>query len=123
MTATYGEHYARFDQLVRCATALGDVFDLLGDYQQREVLDFLLPGVTDPLGCWEELADPIERLDRLDAITALDELRDQGARGPLDPQSAYDRVRGHIEDEVRDIIRARRTDLTPKPVVSLAVAR
>jgi len=104
----YADHYARFDQLVRCAASLGDAIEVLGRDQQRDVLDFLLPGVGDVFACWDELAEPLERLEQVNYRTAVDEMRERGARGPIDPGSADALIRDEIKGDIRDVIRAHR---------------
>ena len=124
MTTTldaYVDHYGLgFDRLVRAMTAVGDVWELLGREQQNDLLDFLLPGLgARQANCWDELADPLQRLTHLDAITAVDVLREQGARGPLNPVDAYDRVRAHLEQEIADTIRGyRRTAAAARVAVT-----
>lgn len=105
MTLPYGGHYARLDALIDGMCALTDVWDLIGDVDQRRLLEVLLPGVTDVAECWEELADPLARLDQLDGRTACALLREQGVVGDLPPQDAYDRVRADIEWEIADVLR------------------
>lgn len=98
------EHYARFDALVDHMTALGDVWEHLGRSQQGDVLAFLLPGMTglQQARCWDDLADPLERLQKLDAIDAVTVLQDRGDFNgqTMDRQSAYSRVRAEIENEI-----------------------
>jgi hypothetical protein len=119
----YAEHYARFDALVRGMAALTDTWNGMSRFDQGAVLELLLPGVADLQDCWAELVDPLQRLAHLDARDALDELREQGARGPLDPASAYDRVRASIEHEIADVLRQYRGVVTTEQVAVLAVAR
>ena len=120
--ATHSDHYARTDQIIRCATSLTEVFDILGREQQRAVLDVLLPGVDDPFACWDELHDPIERLDRLDYRTAVDEMHQRGARGAVDPETAYGQLRGEIEWEIRGLLNSHRRDGAPSRAALVAVS-
>jgi len=105
LTRPYQQHYTDgFDRLIRGMTALTDVWELIPPFDQGQLLDLLLPGIRDQRGCWDELADPLDRLTRLDARTALDVMRNLGSHGPLNPDTAYDQARAAIEAEISDVI-------------------
>ena len=104
-TDPYAVHYARTSSLLDHLTSLLDVWEVLGYYDQSRILDFTLPGMNKPADCWGELTEPLTQLRDLDIGTAVDTVREAGARGAVDPMAAYDTVRGNLEADVMDTIR------------------
>lgn len=104
-TDSFAIHYARTSSLLDHLTALLDVWEVLGHYDQRNILAFTLPGMDKPADCWDELTEPLTQLRDLDIATAVEIVREAGARGAVDPQAAYDTVRGNLEADVMDTIR------------------
>lgn len=108
----YDHHYAPMDTLIRglVQVRLAEAEEVWTRADLYDVLAVLLPGVRDLGTCWAELDKPLVQLWDLDPRTAAATLRDQGVHGPLNPTDTYDRVRAQIEDEIRAVINAHRTD-------------
>jgi hypothetical protein len=97
----------REETLITGLIALDDMWGALSYLQRRDMLDLVLPGVTDAFGAWDELHEPLTQLARLDGVLAVSILQDRGEFSGLtmDRQAAYDRVRGEYVAEVQDVIR------------------
>lgn len=96
---------AREEDLIRGLTAVDEVYDSLGDLQQRDLLEMVLPGILEIGPCWGEVSDILGRLRSLDGYTAVDILRERGEFSGLtmNRADAEDQVRGELIVELRDV--------------------